>query len=86
MTSPNLSFDGRDLALAARDSCGYSKAFGLDLPESAARALQHRAAAAEILPTRDDDIDVLRIDLDSVTGAAGHLRRDQRGPLPRKGS
>jgi hypothetical protein len=42
--------------------------------------------ACEGLPTLDCDIDVGRVDLDGIAGAAGHLRRNDRRARPAEGS
>ena len=56
---------------------------GGDLFVAAPATVQDRGATAELLPARDDGVDVLRVELDQPRLAPGLLARDQGGPSPR---
>src|SRR5438105_10478574 len=77
MPSPNLSFDHRNLPAASLDSCSNSHSLGSDLRERRAAHAQCGRLAREVLPALDYEIGVLRIKLQSVTGALGQFCRDQ---------
>jgi len=61
----------RDLAVAAGDSCRDLQTFGFHLLERPAIAIERCFSAREPLPSLDDDIDVLRIELQPVADALG---------------
>jgi hypothetical protein len=62
-------FDGRDLAATAFYSCGHLNPFRFDLIEGPAIPIQRGPLDGQGLPALDYDIDVLRIQLDSVADA-----------------
>src|ERR1700720_1449317 len=47
--------------------------------ESLARRFESRGLPGEILPARHGNIDICRMQLDRMAGAAGHFRCDNRG-------
>jgi len=82
MPGTDQRFDLRDLAAATRDSCCDSQPRVLDRLECLAAGAERRLLAREILPALNDDIDILRIELDSVADALGLFGGDQCGATP----
>src|ERR1017187_7802631 len=73
MARPDLSFDSRNLGLAAGDSCGLLVTLLGDLVERAAVAVQRRLPALQPLPALHHHVHVLRIKLYSVADALGNF-------------
>jgi hypothetical protein len=74
MTSQELCFDFRDLAVAASDSCLLLPSLLRDLVEPPAVTVKRGLLTGQLLPARDYDIDVLGIKLEAVADALGQFR------------
>ncbi len=82
MAGPDQRFDFRDLAAATVHSRCDSQPRVLDLRERL--AAERCLLAHEVLPALNDDVHILRIQFDSVTGTSRQLSRDERGPAAEK--
>ena len=78
MSGQDQRFYFRDLAVAAGDSCRDPHTFGFHLFERPPISIERCFQAREPLPSLDDNIDVLRIELQSVADALRQLRCGER--------
>ena len=69
MSGKNQRFDFRDLAVAAVDSCRDSQSFRFHLLERTAVRLERRLLTREPLPALHHDINVFRVEFESVADA-----------------
>ncbi len=74
----------RDLAVAASDSCRDLHAFSFHLLERPTIAVECCLSAREPLPSLDDNVDVLRIELQSAADALRQFSRGERGAASKK--
>jgi hypothetical protein len=77
MTWRNLRLDVRDFLAATPDSCRDSQPRRFDLFECPPVALQRGVSTAEVLPALDDDVAILRVDLQPVADPPVGLGRRQ---------
>src|SRR3954453_22055077 len=76
---PASIFSATLFGLRPRVAIDTRSALGPDLVVSPAR-LQRGLLAGERLPAQDRHVDIGRVELDRVAGAAGHLTGDDRRP------
>ena len=76
--------DFRDLAVAAGDSCRDPYTLRLHLFERPTIAVECCVSACETLPSLDDNVDVLRIKLQSRADALRQFSRGKRGAAAKK--
>jgi hypothetical protein len=86
MAGTELRLDFRDLAVAARDSCGLRPALFCHLIKRAAVSLESGLLATQLLPPLHDDIYVLRVQLEAVAKALRQFRGRECSPAAKKGS
>src|SRR3954453_19491990 len=85
MPSSDLRFDFRDLAAAAIDSCGSLLPLFGHLFERAAVVFEFCLLARKSLPALQDDVNILRVELDSAADPLREFRGGQRCPAAKEG-
>src|SRR5437867_9478152 len=85
MTNPDLRLDIRNPMAALFYSCCDSHPLGFDLLKGPTAILQRCLLASEVPPSLDDDVHVLRIQLDAVTCTSGQFGGDEGSARSQEG-